>query len=124
MMESAPSPMSPEEEKKQKKISLALELSQSPESFAFSGIVPEFYAETKAFEEEFPGCATPIDELLERMKTEGIKVVPGKNSECGNMYILPAQSNDVENDSICPRHLQMEGITDEKLKELILADQK
>ncbi|TRZ53645.1 hypothetical protein D4R99_00475 [bacterium] len=121
-MESVPSPISPEEEKKQKKISLAIELSQTPENFSFPGINSETYAKMKADEEEFPGYATPIDELLERFTKEGMKVVLGKNPESGNVYILPVQSNDIENDGIFPKQLQMEGITDEKLKELVILD--
>jgi hypothetical protein len=122
MMESASKPMSPEEEKKQKKISLALELSQNSESFSFYGINTEAYAKLKTDEEEFPGFATPIDEIMERCKNEGIKVVLGKNPESGNIYILPAQSNDIENDSIFPKHLQITGVANEKLKELIALD--
>jgi hypothetical protein len=34
------------------------------------------------------------------MKNEGIHIVRGKNSSSGNIYILPAQSFDIENDSI------------------------
>ncbi|MCX6735514.1 MAG: hypothetical protein NTZ13_00305 [Candidatus Parcubacteria bacterium] len=119
MMEFAPKMTSPEEEKKQKKISLALELSQNQESFSFPGINTEAYARLKADEEEFPGFATPIDEIIERCKKEGVKVVLGKNPESGNVYILPVQSNDIENDGIFPKHLQMNGVADEKLKELI-----
>ena len=116
--------MNPEEEKKQKKISLAIELSQNRESFPFHGIDTETYErmkvdEAKEIEEYGFVLATPIDEILERMKTEGIKVVLGKNPESGNVYILPMQSDDIKNDSIFPKHLPSEGITDEKLKELI-----
>ncbi len=105
---------------KQEKISLALELSESRENFPFPGIKPESYARIKADEEEFPGYATPIDELLKRFENEGLKVVLGKFPESGNVFILPQGSDDIENDNLFPRHLSTEGDIDERLLELIL----
>lgn len=105
---------------KQEKISLALELSESMENFPFPGIKPESYARIKADEEEFPGYATPIDELLKRFESEGLKVVLGKFPESGNVFILPQGSDDIENDNLFPRHLSTEGDIDERLLKLIL----
>ncbi len=108
------------EERKRKIIALALELSENRETFPFPGISPEAYARIKAVDEEFPDQATPIDALVEKFKKEGIKVVLGKNPESGNVYILPAQSDEIERDSVYPGNLEVNGVTDEKLKELIL----
>jgi len=110
------------EQRRERIIALAKELSENQEGFLFSGIDSTFYEKTKAEEEEFPSLATPIDELVERFKSEGIKVVLGKNPKSGNVFILPLGSNDVENDSIFPKYLEITEGIDEKLKELVLAD--
>lgn len=110
------------QEKKREKIAIARELMESKEKFPFSGIVERAYLKIKAEEEEYPGCATPIDTIIERCKNEGIKVVLGAHPESGNVYILPALSNDIENDSLFPKHLLSTNITNEKLKKLISID--
>lgn len=99
---------------------LAKELNERREGFPFPGINPYSYQKLKADEEEFPGYATPIDELVQRFKREGIKVVFGNDPESGNVYILPQGSDDVINDGILPKHLQVIEGMDRKLKELIL----
>jgi hypothetical protein len=109
---------------KEKIISLATLLSRQSEKLSFSGIDPEFYSKMKADEEEFPCNVTPIDEIIERIKNEGMKVLFGKNPETGNVYILPKGSNDIENDSIAPKYLQISNEMSADLKELILADRK
>jgi hypothetical protein len=109
---------------KEKIISLAALLAGQQEKMSFSGIDPEFYSKMKADEEEFPGYAAPLDEIIARCKNEGIKVSFGKNPDSGNAYILPLQSNDIENDSISPKCLQISDEMSRELKELILADRK
>lgn len=106
--------------KKERIIALARELFESREVFPFPNISPEAYAKIQADEKEMPGFATPIDELVERFRNEGMKVVLGKHPESGNVFILPAQSDDIENDSIFPKHLQLSDGMNEKLRELIL----
>ncbi len=106
--------------KKEKIITLAAELYERGEVFPFSGIDPETYSKMKADEEEYPGYATPIDEIVEKLKSEGMKVVLGKNPESGNVFVLPAQSDNIEMDSISPRQLQLGEEMNEKLRELIL----
>ena len=101
-------------------IALARELNESKESHPFPGIDAVSYEKLKTDEAEFPGFATPIDELIERFKNEGMKVVLGEHPESGNIFILPAQSNDIENDSIFPKHLQIADSMHEKLRRLIL----
>lgn len=106
---------------KQRKIAFALELFESGETFVFPGLKPESYTKLKA-EEEFPGYCTPIDQLLERFRSEGLKVVLGKNPTSGNIFILPRGSDDIENDSLFPRQLSTEGDIDERLAKLIGMD--
>jgi hypothetical protein len=108
------------ERKKQETFVLAIELGENQEIFPFPGIDPEAYVTMKNAEKEFPGYTTPIDELITRFKNEGIKVVLGKDPDSGNVFILPGQSNDIENDGIFPKYFQISEIMDEKLKKLIL----
>lgn len=107
-------------QKKEQIIALAKELSENSEEFPFPGIDPDSYLRLKAVDEELPGYVTPIDELIKRFEDEGMKIGLGKNPESGNIYILPSGSDDIENDSISLKDLQIKGITDEKLRELIL----
>lgn len=100
-------------------IALAKELSESEEELPFPGISRETYSKMKATDEEFPGYSTPIDELLERFKKEGMKVVSGDRPMSGTVYVLPLGSNDKESDGIFPECLEVNDTMDEKLKELI-----
>ena len=120
MSEGIPTHSEKEPTRKEKIILLAAELFESNETFPFSGIDPESYSKMKAVEEEDPGYTTPIDEIIERFKNEGIKVVLGKNPQSGNVYVLPAESTNIEMDSISPRQLQINEGMNEKLRELIL----
>jgi hypothetical protein len=106
--------------RKKRIIDLAKELSESRERLPFPGVNPYSYQKLKADEDEFPGYATPIDELIHRFKREGMKVVFGNDPESGNVFILPSGSDDVENDSILPKHLRVVESMDKRLKELIL----
>lgn len=111
-----------ESEKEQKKegfIALAKELSESHESFSFPGIDPESYATLKSAEEEFLGYTTPIDTLIERFENEGMKIALGEYPDSGNVFVVPSGSDDIENDSVFPRHLQIDETMDERLKQLI-----
>lgn len=119
MSEGIPTRSEKEPTKKEKIIALAVELNERHETFPFSGIDQESYSKIKADEEEMPGYATPIDELIERFKSEGMKVVLGKNPQSGNVFILPGQSDDIENDNLFPKHLNINEGMSETLKELI-----
>ena len=99
---------------------LAKELGESHEVFPFPGVNSEAYLGMKDDEEKFPGYTTPIDELVKRFENEGMKVVLGKHPDSGNVFILPSQSNDIENDSISPKQLQISKTMNDKLKKLIL----
>jgi hypothetical protein len=72
----------------------------SKESLEFSGISQKTYESFKKIDEEYPGYTTPIDELLERFSSEGMKIVLGKHPDSGNVFVLPCGSEDIENDSI------------------------
>jgi len=109
------------EDRKKRIIALTKELSEVQEGIPFSGINPESYPKLKANDVELEGLCTPIDDLIQRFEKEGIKVVFGNDPESGNVFILPFGSNDVESDSVFPKHLQIDESMDSRLKELILA---
>jgi hypothetical protein len=58
--------------------------------------------------------------LIAKFKQEGMKVVFGKNTENGDVFILPFGSDNIENDGVLPKIFQIVDGMDEKLKELIL----
>ncbi|MFA6476098.1 MAG: hypothetical protein WCV68_01635 [Candidatus Paceibacterota bacterium] len=123
MTEVFPSPADAKETEKKQRIeeiiALARELHERGEVFSFSGVDPESYFSMREAEEEFPGYTTPINELTQRFQTEGVKVVLGAHPESGNVFILPAESNDIEMDSIAPKQLQISEGMDGALRELI-----
>lgn len=51
-------------------LELSKELNESLERFPFPGINPETYTRLKQFDQDYPGLATPIDELIDRFKNE------------------------------------------------------
>jgi hypothetical protein len=108
---------------KEHRIALIRELAESNEQFPFPGIDRDVRDRLKAEEVEFPGYTTPIEELIERFRTEGLKVVLGtdKNTE---VFILPSGSNDVGMDGLFPRHLVISEGMDLRLKELILTNKQ
>jgi len=108
-----------EEERKREIMALATELSESQEVFPFPGMNESDYLEAKAGDLEYPGYTTPVDELIKRCQNEGMKVVLGEHPESGNVFILPANSDDAAKDSIYPRQLRINPGMNEKLKELI-----
>ena len=108
------------EQRKLEYIALARELSESQESFPFPGIDPESYSELKAVAEEFPEHSTPIDELIARFTTQGMRVVLSEGDpDSGNVFVVPLGSRDVEMDSLFPRHLILTKGVDERLRRLI-----
>ena len=107
---------------KAEKIALAKNIFESGEGFQFPGILTDKYDQMKADEEAYTGLSTPIDELVERCRNEGIKVVPGDHHESGNVYILPMNSDNIEMDSFFPRHLVLEKVSNEDLRTLITLD--
>lgn len=112
------------EQKRREIIDLAIELSESQEAFPFPGVNPEDYAKIKADRDEYPELFSPIEELMERFQSQGLKVVRGKDPSSINAFILPAESNDIENDSLYPRYLNIDAATDERLQKLIEMNKK
>ena len=110
----------PEELRKREIIDLATELSRSGETFPFAGIEAASYTELEASDAEFPDFTTPVGEIKDRLRNEGMKVVLGQHPESGNVFVLPAQSNNIEMDSISPKHLAIGEGMDPRLAELIM----
>lgn len=104
------------------KFAIASRLVERGERFTFSGVEAAVYAKLKEAEAEYPGYGTPIDAQIVRFANEGIKVAFGKHPESGNVYILPMGSNDIENDAVFPRQLEIVDGMDEDLRQLILLD--
>lgn len=73
----------------------------------------------KKTDDEFPGHTTPTDEITARCNKEGIKIVLGKHLDSGNVYVLPAGSDDIEMDSIAPHQLETGAVKNKYLSELI-----
>lgn len=117
--EAGKSPEKERQERVAKILDLVKKINESGERLPFPGIHPEAYTKMKITDNEFPGYTTPIDEIIERCEKEGIKVVTGKHPESGNVFILPAGSNDIEMDSIAPHQLTIESVQNEYLAELI-----
>ncbi|HBC44547.1 MAG: hypothetical protein UX08_C0002G0051 [Candidatus Collierbacteria bacterium GW2011_GWB1_45_35] len=103
-------------------ITLAEKLSLYLEPIPFSGIDEESLVRLRFTDSQYPGFSTPIDKIITRMEQEGIKITFGTHPGSGNVYVLPYLSNDIENDSISPRHLKLSVDMDEVLKSLILAN--
>jgi hypothetical protein len=108
-------------ERLEKYLALAQEMSQNETGYAFPGIDSEWHEKLKAVDEEYPGYTTPTDEIIERMKKEGIKVVFGTDPKNGSVYLLPRGSNDIGQDMLLPKHLEVFEGMDESLRILILA---
>jgi len=109
---------------KEEVITLAKEVFEKGEILPFPGIKQESYLKMKAEDEEYPGFTTPIDEIIGRLKSEGMKIVLGKHPESGNVFILPAQSNDIETDSILIDRLLTNEELPENVRKIILALQR
>ena len=107
-------------------LELARTLSERVESFPFGGFAGGAYQELKKAEEEYPGCTTPIDVLKGRFVEGGIKVALGRNPKSGNVHIMPFErqsTDDVQQDSIMPRHLKVTPDMDADLQKLVLYHQ-
>ncbi len=102
-----------------RRIMLVRELTEGNERFPFSGINPHSYTKLKAEEEDFPGFVTPIDELIQRFKDEGMKIAFGIDQKTSNVVVIPFGSDDIAYDSIRPKHLNIGDDMDRRLRELI-----
>ena len=88
--------------------------------FPFPGINHGEYLKMKESDEKFPGYTTPIEEIIERCKKLGIKIVLGKHPESGNVFVLPADSDNIEMDSFSLDKLKVNDVKSEHLKAAIL----
>jgi hypothetical protein len=88
--------------------------------FIFPGIDQGAYSELESVDDDYPDCATPIGELVDKLKENRMRVVLAGD----NVYILPLNSDDIENDSIFPRQLQVVAGMDERLAKLIVMSQE
>lgn len=105
------------QESEPSKRTLAMELIESNESLSFPGLNTESYEILKKDEEAYPGFSTPIDEIIKMCEEQGIKIEMGKNPDGSNMFLLPKNSNNVD-DSLRFKHLNIDAIENEKLKKL------
>jgi hypothetical protein len=105
---------------REKIVALGIELSESGEFFPFPGMDRNEYTEIKKGEDPF--YHTPIDQLIHRFQTEGLKVVLTKYGS--DVLILPSSSDDIVNDSLFPRSFGITEEMDERLKALILLQQE
>ena len=101
-------------------ISLGNEICERGEIFPFPGVESTAYAKMKATDEAYPGFSTDTDEIIRRLTKEGMKLVPQANGN-GQFFILPAESNNIEDDSIPPEYLVVNDAMNEDLKRFILS---
>ena len=92
---------------------------ESNESLPFPGLNLESYNTLKSEEEEYPGFATPIDEIIRKFQEQGVKIEPGNSPDGANMFLLPKNSNDLD-DSLRFKHLDIDAIENEQFKKLVL----
>ena len=103
---------------------LAREIVERNETFPFPGINPEAYSELKETDEKYPVYSTPVDEIIKKCQTEGIKVFFGMNPDDGNVHIAPAQSTKLADDCLFPKYLQITEGMDDSLRQLILKNRE
>ena len=94
-------------------------ISESPAPLPLTALNQDVYKRIKEGEADLPPFITPIDDILDRCKSEGIKVVLGKNPNSGNFFILPAGSNDIEGDSFQHGLLSAVDVENQALKDLL-----
>lgn len=102
---------------------LATELCKES-GFRFRGITDETYARMKADEEEYPGFATPIDELLRRFDEHGFKLVMADDPQSPNIFAVPADSTDTASDSVLLRTLKIQDGMNPRIVKLIKEGQR
>jgi hypothetical protein len=104
-------------------LELVERINESGETLPFPGIQQDYYHSIQEDQKEYEpgsfGYTTPIDQILERCKQEGIKIVLGPHPESGNVFVLPAESDDIDMDSLLPYHLDATGVDNDDLRALI-----
>lgn len=117
--ESKTTPEMTRAERVAKILELVEKINESGETLPFPGIHPDAYVKMKQTDTDYPGYTTPTDEIIERCTAEGIKIVFGDDPNSGNVFVLPADSDNIGMDSIAPHQLAIELVTNEHLRELI-----
>ncbi|MDB5244483.1 MAG: hypothetical protein JWN18_353 [Parcubacteria group bacterium] len=121
-------PKQPEGITKSEYLCLAVGLSERAESFPFLGLDEKVYSKMKDDENnpnpDYPDTTTPIDERIERLHVHGMRVIIGKNPQTGMVYIMPADSVDIENDGLFPKHLAVREGMDPSLQQLVESNRK
>lgn len=96
---------------------------ESGESIPFPGIPADTLKQLQDDDEELlamrPGSTTPIEQILERCTRVGMKLDLGPYPDSGNVFVLPADSDNIDMDSIQLSSLDTTQITDPKLLELV-----
>ncbi|MDB4984727.1 MAG: hypothetical protein JWM20_906 [Patescibacteria group bacterium] len=105
--------------------SFAAEIIASGETFPFPGLDNETYVKWKESEEFIPSefAFTSIDEILEKFKTEGMKlslgdVYPADAKHNGAVYVLPVSSTSVKEDGLLLKKIIIDGSADPRIKNL------
>ena len=94
-----------------------MELIENNETLSFLGLNPGSYNLLKAEEKEFPGFATPIDEIIKKCEEQGLKIELGRNQSGYDMFLLPANSDDLA-DSLRFNDLNIDNINDSVFQNL------
>ena len=102
-----------------------LRICERAESFPYSGLVEGAYESLKQAEAEaadYPGYATPIDELVQRFITHGMRIDVGDDLLSGSVWVVPADSTIVSiygEDRVPGKHFKVTDDMDPELKTLL-----
>lgn len=110
------------EQAREKFFTLARELFMEDPVFSFPGIDADVLLRLQEADKEAPpGYITPIEDILERMKKEGIKIFLGKpeRDDTGNVLVIPANSTDPTSDAVHAKNIMIVETSDSRLNELI-----
>jgi hypothetical protein len=115
-------------EKKQRRAELAeriAKICERAESFPYTGLVDGAYEKIKQAEADaadYPGYATPIDTLVERFKSHGMRIDLGDDPGDGSVWVVPADSTIVSiygEDRVPAKHFNVTDDMDAELKTLL-----
>jgi hypothetical protein len=107
------------EHKKMEYILLVLKFWDRQESFPFTGIAEKYAQRLEVERTECANFFSPLSELCARFRAEGMRLHLGKFPLNGDVYVVPKESTDTQNDCIMPRHLAIVPDMDPDLKRLI-----
>ena len=98
---------------------LATEIIESGETFPFPGLDNETYLKWKQDEEFIDSDFkfTPIDDILEKLKTEGMKISLGKEQN-GGVYVSPVSSTRPQEDGLLLKKIIIDDSIDSRIKKL------